>query len=70
MDNRQVVIEVNIEHPDSPDRIQAVTMIPANEFGPDVIRHMCEALYGEIKEQARRRASPIIMPPRQGLRLQ
>lgn len=62
MDNRPVVIEVNIEHPDNPDRIQATSTIPANEFGPDVLRHMCEALYGTIKEQALRRASPIIMP--------
>lgn len=62
MDNRTVSIEVNIDHPDCDDRIQAAVQIPANEFGPDVIRHMTESLYGVIKERALRSSSAIVLP--------
>jgi hypothetical protein len=64
MDNRPVTITVIIEHPDADDPINATTQVPANEFGPDVMRHMCESLYGVIKDQALRSKPSIIMPKR------
>jgi hypothetical protein len=67
MDDRSVSIEVYIEHPDCPDRISAAVVIPANEFGPDVLRHMCEALYGTIKERALKGQPVILMPKKREL---